>query len=81
VAAAPYLHPQLSAIDAKLSPAAEPSPNKPTSIVVSFVVPGADHGRRRTATKDEVVAELDLREEQPMLTARFLSFLRGEEWR
>jgi hypothetical protein len=45
MAAAPYLHSKLSAIDAKLSPAAEPSPNKPTSVVVSFVVRGADHSR------------------------------------
>ena len=39
MAAAPYLHPKLSAVDAKLSPAAPaPSPDKPTSVVVSFVV-------------------------------------------
>jgi hypothetical protein len=43
MAAAPYLHARLSAIDAKLSPAgAEPSPEK-TSVVVEFVVPGARH--------------------------------------
>ena len=34
-----------------------------------------------TTTEDEVVAELDLREEQPMLTARFLSLFCSEEWR
>ena len=45
MAAAPYLHPKLSTIDAKLSPAvAEPVP-KPTSVVVQFVVPGAGHPR------------------------------------
>ena len=42
MAAAPYLHPKLSAID---GPALAPSPDKPTSVVVSFVVPGADHSR------------------------------------
>ena len=35
----------------------------------------------RAAMKDEVVAKLDLREEQSMLTARFLSLLRSEERR
>jgi hypothetical protein len=35
--------------------------------------------QRRTAMKDQVVAEFDLREEQPMLAARFLSLFRGEE--
>jgi hypothetical protein len=35
--------------------------------------------QRRAAMEDEVVAELDLREEQPMLAARFLSLSRGEE--
>jgi hypothetical protein len=39
MAAAPYLHPKLSAINAKLSPvAAEPSPER-RSIRVEFVVP------------------------------------------
>jgi hypothetical protein len=33
----------------------------------------------RAAMKDQVVAELDLREEQPMLAARFLSLFRSEE--
>jgi hypothetical protein len=43
MAAAPYLHSKLSAIEAKLSPAvAEPSPER-TSVVVKFVVPGAGH--------------------------------------
>ena len=41
MAAAPYLHPKLSAIDATLSPAvAEPSPES-TTVKVEFVVPGA----------------------------------------
>ena len=45
MAAAPYLHPKLSAIDAKLSPAAaEPSP-KTRSVRVEFVVPGAGHAQ------------------------------------
>ena len=45
MAAAPYLHSKLSAIEAKLSPAvAEPSPER-TSVVVKFVVPGAGHIR------------------------------------
>jgi hypothetical protein len=43
VAAAPYLHPKLGAIDAKLTPAAsETSAERPT-ILVEFVVPGAAH--------------------------------------
>ena len=41
MAAAPYLHPRLSAIDAKLSPfAGEPSP---TTIQVEFVLPSKSH--------------------------------------
>jgi hypothetical protein len=41
MAAAPYLHPRLSAVDAKLSPtAADPSPEK---LVVEFVLPSEDH--------------------------------------
>jgi hypothetical protein len=41
MAAAPYLHPKLSTIDANLSPAvAQPSPER-RSISVEFVVPGA----------------------------------------
>jgi hypothetical protein len=45
MAAAPYLHPKLSAIEAKLSPAAvEPSPER-TSVVVEFVVPSGAHTR------------------------------------
>ena len=36
---------------------------------------------RGAAMKDEIVAKLDLREEQPMLTARFLSLFRSEERR
>src|SRR5262249_54295783 len=35
--------------------------------------------QRRTAMKDEVVAEFDLREEQPMLAARLLALFRCEE--
>ena len=43
MAAAPYLHPRLSAIDAKLSPfAGEPSP---TTIQVKFVLPGKSRTR------------------------------------
>jgi hypothetical protein len=42
-AAAPFLHPKLTTIDAKFSPAAaEPSPERPV-VVVEFVVPGARH--------------------------------------
>ena len=37
--------------------------------------------QRRTATEDEVVAVLDLREEQPVLAARLLSLSGGEERR
>jgi hypothetical protein len=45
MAAAPYLHPKLSAIEAKLSPAAvEPSPER-TSVVVEFVVPNGARTR------------------------------------
>jgi hypothetical protein len=40
VAAAPYLHSRLSAIDAKLTP-----PETPLSMTIKFVVPGADHTR------------------------------------
>ena len=36
---------------------------------------------RGTATEDEVVAVLDLGEEQPVLAARLLSLPGGEEWR
>ena len=44
MAAAPYLYAKLSAIDAKLSPAAaEPGPEKP-AVTVTFVVPGLDEG-------------------------------------
>jgi hypothetical protein len=41
MAAAPYLHPKVTAIDAKLCPVvSEPSPERPTSVQVTFVVPG-----------------------------------------
>ena len=40
MAAAPYLHPKLTAIDAKLSPAAGAgTPEEPSSIRIEFVVP------------------------------------------
>jgi len=43
MAAAPYLHPRLTAIDAKLSPdAAERSPRK---LLLEFVLPTRDHAR------------------------------------
>ena len=43
MAAAPYLHPRLTAIDAKLSPAvAQPSPQK---LLLEFVLPTRDHAR------------------------------------
>ena len=43
MAAAPYLHPRLTAIDAKLSPAvAQPSPQK---LLLEFVLPTLDHAR------------------------------------
>ena len=42
MAAAPYLYAKLSAIDAKLSPAAaEPGPERP-AVTVSFVMPERD---------------------------------------
>ena len=42
MAAAPYLHAKLSAIDAKLSPAAaEPGPGRP-AVTISFVMPERD---------------------------------------
>ncbi len=42
-AVAPYLHPRLTAIDAKLSPAAaQPSPQK---LLLEFVLPTRDHAR------------------------------------
>jgi hypothetical protein len=43
MAAAPYLHPRLNAIDAKLSPAAaQPSPRK---LLLEFVLPTRDRAR------------------------------------
>jgi hypothetical protein len=43
MAAAPYLHPRLSAVDAKLSPtAADPSPDK---LVIEFVMPSKNYAR------------------------------------
>jgi hypothetical protein len=50
MAAAPYLHPKLSAIDAKLSPAAAERGPARTSVTFRFVMPGRrehtqeDHG-------------------------------------
>jgi len=42
-AAAPYLHPRLTAIDAKLSPAAsQPSPQK---LLLEFILSTRDHAR------------------------------------
>jgi hypothetical protein len=41
IAAAPDLHSKLTAIDPKLNPAAEPSPDR-VPITVRFVVPGRD---------------------------------------
>jgi hypothetical protein len=45
MAAAPYLHPKLTAIDANLSPAAADIPTKKTSVEVRFVVPSGHHAR------------------------------------
>jgi hypothetical protein len=45
VAAAPYLHPKLSSIDAKVSSAAANGAPETTSIEVHFVEPPADHVR------------------------------------
>jgi hypothetical protein len=45
MAAAPYLHAKLTAIDPKLSPAAAEAPPEKTSISVEFVVPSRDHTR------------------------------------
>jgi hypothetical protein len=43
MAAAPYLHPRLTAIDAKLNAtAAQPSPEK---LLIEFVLPTGDHAR------------------------------------
>jgi hypothetical protein len=39
-AAAPYLHPKVNAIDAKLSPAAAEPLDRTSSVLVKFVVPG-----------------------------------------
>jgi hypothetical protein len=39
MAAAPYLHPRLTAIDPKLSPAAADAPPEKTSIRIEFVMP------------------------------------------
>jgi hypothetical protein len=44
MAAAPYLHPRLTAIDAKLNPdAAQRSPQK---LLLEFVLPTQDHARK-----------------------------------
>jgi hypothetical protein len=52
MAAAPYLHPKLSSVDAKLSPAVpEPLPKK---IEVVFVVPRRDHTRDDPEKVDQV---------------------------
>ena len=52
MAAAPYLHPRLTAIDAKLSPdAPAPSPEK---LIVEFVVPSQGHTREEL--EDHVTA-------------------------
>jgi hypothetical protein len=43
-AAAPYLHPRLTAIDAKLSAdAAAAAREEPLSMKIEFVMPSADH--------------------------------------
>jgi hypothetical protein len=42
IAAAPFLHSKLSAIDAKLDPASADLPAEKTSVIVRFVVPGRD---------------------------------------
>jgi hypothetical protein len=44
MAAAPYLHPKLTAIDAKLNPAAPAPPLE--KLIVEFVVPSRDDARR-----------------------------------
>ena len=44
-AAAPYLHPRLTAIDAKLSPANAEQPSERPSLTVEFVLPTRDHAR------------------------------------
>jgi hypothetical protein len=36
--------------------------------------------QRRAASEDEIVAELDLREEQPMLATALLPFPGSKEW-
>jgi len=43
MAAAPYLHSRLTAIDAKLSPAI-PAPSR-EKLVIEFVIPSRDHAR------------------------------------
>jgi hypothetical protein len=45
MAAAPYLHPRLTAIDAKLSPANAEQPSERPSLTVEFVLPTRDHAR------------------------------------
>ena len=41
MAAAPYLHPRLSAVEAKLSPAAQEQP--PRKLMLEFVLPTQEH--------------------------------------
>jgi hypothetical protein len=48
---------------------------------ISIKQPLPEAVQRCPATKDEIVAELDLREEQPMLTACLLSLFRSKEGR
>jgi hypothetical protein len=45
MAAAPYLHPRLTAIDAKLSSANAEQPSERPSLTVEFVLPTRDHAR------------------------------------
>jgi hypothetical protein len=43
MAVAPYLHPRVTAIDAKMSPAA--APPSPQKLLLEFVLPTRDHAR------------------------------------
>jgi hypothetical protein len=43
MAAAPYLHPKLSAVEAKMSPAASTPP--PEKLTIEFVYPSAEHAQ------------------------------------
>jgi hypothetical protein len=51
MAAAPYLHPRLTAIDAKLSPANAQQSSETPSLTVEFILPSPKHTRDNDGTR------------------------------